>query len=1261
MSILLKALVAVASCGAAGEDSGPLPTFAETCFQFRPAGSFLPLADAQRMLEGVGQDSRIYSGDRKKVRLKGLFRVRDWTPESAVRVACSEWGYHLRFYVWGEGHGVAIFASPAGAAYRITQQPGEALTKQDIRLSLGPLVATDDHRCARLPAPNGPFQIRCQDGAVVVTKGNVRLLTVPLEGPATNLYVQVPYDATLQDLAMFRSGPAPEEIAPAHRLVLDGARPAALPWKAALPKGARFQKGSDGNVELAVENTTEMAVASVAAGKPGLFEVVVQVDEATPGTGIALLDDKGEALDGIEFGREGQSLAFGFGSPKVQVWLGNFDPINHPIPLAGPRQWLRLVAAAGCCKCWISGDGVHWGRVLEAHEWTGSWKSIALFARATVAGNPDSSARHVRLRYLQVRELDGLTAAAPTALLAKAAAAGVALKADEGELLPAWTLRIGSMAPAASSLVAWRYACTLQALADKVHIDAADGMLYRAVRDRMSELPTVRAKIDLLLDAALVWRCRQDSVQRLLELWDRLGREVVNAGSRADFATYQQALMQASIAEAPEHGGPISWELVRDSLMLFYAADRTTDLTRLADTLVFWRSCDAQIGSWPVSDQLRQLLLWLNVSPEGLNGRRGRRGAKPRVTVSDTARVAMPPLSRAATNLISELQSALETKQYADAAKVLVGCEPPRDEGLVPAPGDGQLYVSFQVALRGLLLEHPGLGEAMTGQIGPADQLKIEQTLNRGEPAAVEALTVQYCGSPAAVLPCQWLGDRALAATEFSRALSWYDEGLRWTSPAQQPELAARKRLAAAMLGMVQGQPPTKPVSLGSVKVSPEKFEGWIREQLARRRGAGEAAFSADALPVVAATQPVLYQAASFGRLDDRNGRGFKTDGLSYPLSQQAQAVDWTWRQLTVLGGEDSLIAAQRARITAFDLTAGKVRWDATLGNGWSLGPVRPLVCGRRVYVRASVAADRTGVLCLDGRTGRKLWLSDCRGSAAGDPLWCRGRLFVMTIGPAAGDFVSSLCLVELHPETGDVLSKRQILETAQRDKLSCECQTSWADNRLVVLLAGSVICADLQGRVSWLREETALPPEQDPLFVQQDCQPAIESNGRLFVQQPGSCAIDCLDLETGHRYWRRGILGLERMADLPDDRLLAKTARGFVAINKTTGEVLWQREHPGMLSALARTSSGLILAARQANVADKPHLVFLWIDPATGETRAHGPVAMEKNQQFFFGPIAARGDRTWCCFGYGATNDENPKRIIELQPGKPALPDEPL
>ena len=51
------------------------------------------------------------------------------------------------------------------------------------------------------------------------------------------------------------------------------------------------------------------------------------------------------------------------------------------------------------------------------------------------------------------------------------------------------------------------------------------------------------------------------------------------------------------------------------------------------------------------------------------------------------------------------------------------------------------------------MLEHPELGEAMARQIGPADRLKIEQVMAQGDPAAVETLPLQYCGSPAAAAP----------------------------------------------------------------------------------------------------------------------------------------------------------------------------------------------------------------------------------------------------------------------------------------------------------------------------------------------------------------------------------------------------------------------------------------------------------------------------------------------------------------------------
>jgi len=1254
ISSVTAILIAIAASAAAAEKSETLPTFEEACFELRPAGSFLPIADARQMLESIGQDSRIFPGDRDKARLKGLFRVRGWTPESVVRVALSEPGSHLRIHLWGAGHGVSLFLTPAGAAYRLGQQPSEAMLKQDVRSGLATLVTTDDRRGARLP--HSAYQIRCQQQAVVVTKGDVRVMTVTLEGPATDLYLQVPGDATLQDLALLRVGPVPEELPPAHRIVLDGMQPAGLSWKATLPKGARFQKLDVGSVELAVRNTAEIAMASVAVAERGLFEVIAEVDEATPGTGIALFNAKGEALDGIEFGREGnKTLAFGFGSPKGQPWLGNFDFANRPVSLAGPRQWLRLVLVGGLMNCWISGDGVHWGRVLGPRDCPGPWQSIAIYARAANdRSNSDNSARHIRVRNLQVRELSGLTTAAAADLLAKAATAGVAMKTDRGESPQAWTERVARLAPEGSSRRAWRYACTLHALAASVQADAGEWLLYRAVRDSLGELRSTRAKIDLLQDAALLWRPRQDSAYRQVELWERLGRELVNAGTWADFELYRQGSMQASLGEPPDRSGPMSWELARDATMLFYVERRNADLARMESLCAFWRASDPQAAAWPVGQQLDRLLLWLNVQP-------ARKSARRRSTALDTTRMVIPPVSRAATNILSEVQSALEVQQYSDAARVLVTCDPPRDAGLVPAPDDDQLFVSFRTALRLLMFENRGLREAMVEQIGPADQLKIEQTLAQGDPAAVEALPLQYCGTPAAVLPCQWLGDRALAAADLVHAGSWYDEGLRWASPAQQPGLAARQRLVSAMLGIAQGQPPAQSVSLGGVQVSPEKFEGWIRDQLSRHRTAAEVDSPTDSLPVVVAARPVLFQAASFGQLNDASGRGFKMDEVPYEFRE----IDWSWRHLTVPNGEDSLIAVERSRITAFDPAGGNVRWDVRLRNGWSSSPVRPLVRGQQIYIRASATPDRTGLACLDARTGRRLWLCDLGGTAASDPLWYRGRLHLLTIGPAVGQFVSPLSLAQVDPETGDVLSRRQIVDTAQRDSWPCECQASWAANRLIVLLAGSVISTDLQGRISWLRQETTLPYNVEPVFIHQYCEPAIESDGRLFVRQPGSCTIDCLALDTGRRCWQRGILGLQRMVDLSAGRLLAATARGLVALNKTNGEVLWQCEFPGMLSALARTSSGLVLGARQATIDNKPHLVILWIDAATGEIRAHGPLPLEKNQPCFFGPIMARGDRTWCCFGYGAQNDsptaENPKRIMALRPGGPAPAGEPL
>jgi outer membrane protein assembly factor BamB len=1255
--VLMLALALLLACRAssAAENEGPPPTFEEAAFQGRPARSNLPVGDALRMLEAVGQESRISPGYPMRPRLRGLFRVRDWTPDSAVRVAVTDPSQHWRVIVWGEGQGVMIFFSPFGAAYRIAREPTGPETYRDLRASLSALITTDDRRGVRMP--ESAYQIRCQDGGLVVTKGDVRLMTVPLEGPAKRLYIEAPDEATLGDLAVFRSAPAPKSNFPFHRIVLDGAQPGQLPWKESLPPAARFKRLADGCVELSADNTTKQALATVDVAGPGLYEVIAEVDEATAGSGLALLNAKGEPLEGIEFGREGKEHAFGYGSPREQPWLGNFDFNNRPVALAGPRQWLRLVVAGGWSKCWISGDGAHWGSVLDCRDRSGSWQSIALYVREMRdRRNPESPTSHIRIRSLQVRELTGLTSAVAADLPAQAAAVGVAMKFEQGESAQAWTERIARLAPKGTSPAAWRYACTLQALAAPIRGDEAETLLDRAVREQLSELKATPARIDLLQDAALVWRPRREDAQRQLELWDQLAREVLNTGGAADFDRCQEAAAQASLGDPPERYGAISWELARDAVILFYIERQGAEMSRMERKVAFWRASDPQFGGWPATQQLEPLRLWLGVHRFHRVGRR----MTPTI---DNARTLSPPLNRPASSIIAEVQSAVEGKQYADAARILITSEPPVRgsaavaEGLVPSPDDDRLFGSYPSVLRQIIQGHPELSEAMTRQIGPADQLKIEQALAHGDPNAVEALPLHYCGTPAAAIPCQWLGDRALAAADAAQAASWYGEGLRWASPSQQPDLAARKRLAAAMQGSAEGRPPTQAVSFGGMKVSPEQFEGWVRVELARRRAPDDSATTADPLAVIRVPQPVDFQASMFGELHDDGGRSVRTE----ELPQELRDIDWSWRHLTLRTAGNWLLAVHRTRIAALDLAGGRLRWEVQLGNSWSLGPVRPLICNQRIYLRAA-ASSGTGVICLEAKTGRKLWTADSGGPAVADPLFFQGRLFALAFGPAEGPLAATLCLVELNPETGEVLSRRPIVETLEPETLRTECQASMVGDRIVILLAGNVVCTDLQGRMIWLRQATSLPGAVNPAFLRQQCQPAIESGGRLFVQQPGSCAIDCLEAETGQCRWRRGIIGLQSIVDLPDERLLARTTMGFVAVNKATGEVLWQRDVPDVLSALARTTSGLILCSRHAIIRDKAQIIYLWIDAATGRTRAHSVTMLERKEPVMFGPILASGDRLWYCFGYGSNGPpsaENDKRIIELRPGSPAVADE--
>jgi len=757
---------------------------------------------------------------------------------------------------------------------------------------------------------------------------------------------------------------------------------------------------------------------------------------------------------------------------------------------------------------------------------------------------------------------------------------------------------------------------------------------------------TASAELHRNSAAADVWSKPKEDVTQQLERWEQLGRTVLESGTEAEFQQYQKDRM-----ETLPIGGLISPSLVNERLRLLYAERRWDELGRFEKQLNQPLAGHLPLKANPkrfakqaiplpphyVADN-PQLFAWMYERIVG-------RSAQNSAPLADLRQPLIVPVSRAASGLFQQLRAALEDKQYEEAAGLLTSSYALRNEGLIATPGDEQLLVSYR-GMQLILLRRRELAEAMGGRLDDAARLRIQQTFSQGDPAAVEALTIQYYGTPAHASACQWLGDRKLVGTDFTQALAWYDEGRLTASPEQQADLAARVRLAAAMLGDLRGEPPVKPVSFGENHFPPEQFERRVRDAVAQRAKAPTAS-PADAFPVLSVPQPVQFDFAEWGVSDAGGNRD--------PLSAR----------ITGTAHDDLLIVSHRQRTVALDSASGKARWSWEQGDSDLPDPICPLLQGRRIYLRTTTVSGRYGVVCLDEKTGRVLWRRDCGDNVAGDPQLVQGRLYVLTFGEPTGSrrmFTSPLYFVELNAENGEVLSRSHFADASREGEGKVathvdrrpEYQSICIGNRLIVLFSGSVLCLDLQGRVQWLRTSAVIPEEIDPVSHFRPCQPPRESAGRLYLQQPGSCTVECLAAQTGELVWRRGVVGLLQILDLltpagkritepgndpsrgsnNDELLLVRSAYGLTALQAATGRVLWRKELPGMLGAVARNAPGQIFCTRQIVQGGQSQLALLWIDAATGETKAHSLLPCAGRNALTLGPIIASGDRAWCCQG---------------------------
>jgi len=345
--------------------------------------------------------------DRRQARqIRGLFRLTPpWSDGDALRFSFVESG-GFRFHLWNGQQGVTLALyqhhHQTWAAYAATREGNEPKPKELI------LQATDGGRYRRCGV--GTLVVHHRDGNLVLTRGDVTLLSVPFRGPPAEVYLDIADHVKVRGLAMLRSPGVPAAPGP-RPVVFRSDKPAELAWTFQPPEGLFWNKLPDGRMELFAGEKSPAAQAGVRLVKPGLYEFVFVVEDPDPCAGIYLGNEEGKQLCRLAFFEHKQTKRTMFGPLNpgdnwtVERWA---DAANQPAPFVGSRQWFRLTVGGGVAKVWTSGDGVHWSPPAPTAETLeGACTQVGLYCLAT------PRKRAIKLARIEVRRLETLMALAP--------------------------------------------------------------------------------------------------------------------------------------------------------------------------------------------------------------------------------------------------------------------------------------------------------------------------------------------------------------------------------------------------------------------------------------------------------------------------------------------------------------------------------------------------------------------------------------------------------------------------------------------------------------------------------------------------------------------------------------------------------------------------------------------------------------------------------------------------------------------------------
>ena len=1163
----------------------------------------------------------------------------------------------LWIHAWSGKEGVSLYSygvTGPWAAYRTTRsgvepQPGGFV-----------LAARDEDRMARTnPGATMVVDLRWADGLLTLSRGDVRILDVPLAAAPDEVYFEG--QTLIRDLEMIPSPPLPPPSArlrdkvPATVDITIGADGAGK-WLRSPAPGGTLGQSPRGGVQLVAEKNAQPVWATIPVPGGGPREVVLRVDAWDPLTGIVLAGADGVPqrtfvlLPNQTTKSIRQLEPLPPGDPRAEA-AG--QPSQAPIPCVGGRTWLKFVHCGGVLRCAISADGVRWTEALAPAVGVPPFRSVGLYAQAQPAG------RSIELGGLQSYPFEMLQSLVP---------ANVPPPATDfpgTAPLAAWRAAVSAAKPGNVAEGDWLWACAVRQLGGECSRDLAVDLLEMLGREGLARPLPLDAHLHLLDEIAAlapVWDAPAQAT-RLAGLYAELGRRLADRGAQRPYSTVAPRQQSCPLLCSQPFAFFPDW-LARGELLGDYVAGRWAEMDEVAARVRFYGFPTTPFLTW--AGEVAQNRLRLGDEPAGPSPAQAAR--------ADWRQPLLVEPDKEAATMAADFRVAVTENDARHACESIVAAATDRQAGLVADPVDPDLVVSLPRLMEEVLRGAPQIVEAMRAEFGQRGNLRLRQAVDTADVALLETLTVQYPGTEAAAEACLLLGDRLLAMGDIAGARRLYGRAHFGIAAPLRERLAAAEELAAALQGETAGEDAlTGPVSIGAARADAGQWQKLVTDlrtgRTAAAAGRRNLSTIVDKLPT-----PRTYEPGPRQRLEGDVGQNatavqgeYQNAGLLLqpnPASppnpaQPAYAVDWVARQAALVAAGPRLLVSNRFQLASYDAQSGQLQWRAGLGaeagqtHSWPGQPMRPVLSATHAFVRRlrGTGPLLASIRLADGAVTWERKTSAETSFVASDPVLVNRTLYACTATRTGEGH--ALSLASFAVADGSLIDERPLVQL-QGQWLAADCQLVPTGDAFLVVCGGGVACCDRGGTTRWLRLEPWVPYGIDPLWRLQAQTPLVWKD-RLFVVQPAVPGVIAIDALTGRALWKRGFAGIRRVVGLANvaarPLVVVERETGLAALDAESGEQVWHADLPDQLDGCLVSGGDGVLAAVQEPVPNEASRqpVLVWLDGATGAVRQRTPLPQLKDGFPRLGPFLPVGDRVWTLFGRGPA--EPSRDLVELVP----------